>query len=132
MGMLEELAQYLEDQGVGVYSPGDGETRDIFISHRPDTPSACSVLYEAPGRPRSFLGYTFPELHVEVRGASYDYSGPRAVIESIITALHGIMNQDIGDTRYQVIQARQEPFPLPMDDSHRPVLAVNFRVEKDS
>jgi len=130
--MLKELAQYLEDQGAGVYSPGAGETRNMFISHRPDKPAACIVLYEAPGAPRSFLGYTYPELHVEVRGESYDYTGPRAVIETVITTLHGIMNFDIGGTHYQVIQARQEPFSLPDDVSHRPRVAVNFRVEKDS
>jgi len=131
MGMLEDLAAFLDTAGVGVYTPGAGETRNIFVGRMPTEPDAVIALYEYPRGPRDLLGYKKAGLHVEVRGAPRNYATPRALIESVISALHGQLNQTIGSDWYTGIQLLGEPEKIRVEeDTERLVFGCNFRVDK--
>ena len=131
MGMLEDLAAFLDTAGVGVYSPGSGETRNIFVGNMPTSPDSVIVLHEYPRGPRDLLGYKKAGLHVEVRGPARNYSTPRSLIESVITALHGQLNQTIGSDWYLGLQLLGEPELIRVEeDTGRRVFGSNFRVDK--
>ena len=71
MSFLEDIAIQLNTTGAGVY-PGTSATRTIYIGEMPDSPDACIALYARPGRAKAlFCDLQYPELHVEVRAATY-------------------------------------------------------------
>lgn len=130
MGMLEDLAAFLDSEGVGVYSPSGSEVRNIFIGSMPTSPDSVIVLHQYPRGSRDFFDDRSAGLHIEIRGAARDYSGPETLSESVALALHGIKNTDIGGHRYQVIQLLGEPEKIRVeDDTSRIVFGTNFRVK---
>ena len=129
MGMLEEMAGYLESAGVGIFTPTTGKPRTIFLSHRPASPDTVLVLYEYARGARDFEGYKTPGLHIDVRGPPRNYTTPRALIESVINTLHGVANSTIGSSRYLVIQLLGEPERIDYEeDKSRVVLGCNFNI----
>lgn len=128
MSFLEDLAAYLNAQSVGVY-PGTSSTRTIYISECPDAPDAVVTLYARPGRPKSlFCDLQYPELHVEVRAATYSAAQTKA--EAIDAALHGLHDSALSTHKYLTIRALGVPAKLEVDGRGRTIFYQNFEIVK--
>lgn len=128
MGMLEDIAIYLSDLDIGVY-PGTQATRTICVDEMPDTPDLVIALAARPGKRKDMkTDLQEPELHVEVRAATY--LAAQAKAEAIDAALHGQHDTTINGHKYVLIQSLGVPCKLEVDSRHRTVFYENFRIMK--
>lgn len=128
MSFLEDIATQLNTAGVGVY-PGTAATRTIYIAEMPDTPDAVTVLYARSGRAKELLtDLQFPELHVEVRAATY--TAAQTQMELVDAALHGLHDTTLSTHKYLFIQALGVPARLEVDGRNRTIFYQNFEVWK--
>ena len=128
MSFLEDIATALNASGVGVY-PGTSSTRTIWIGEMPSDPDACIALYARPGRPKElYCDLQYPELHVEVRAATYAAALVKA--EAIDAALHAQHDVTLSTHKYLTIQARGVPCKLEVDGRGRTIFYQNFEIVK--
>ena len=128
MSFLEDIAVQLNSIGVGVY-PGTSSTRTIWIGEMPDAPDLCICLYARPGRAKAlYCDLQYPELHVEVRAATY--AAAQAKAEAIDSALHAQHDIALSGHQYLTIQARGVPCKLEVDGRGRTIFYQNFEVVK--
>jgi hypothetical protein len=128
MSFLEDLAIQLNTSGVGIY-PGTSATRTIYIGEMPDTPDACIALYARPGRAKElFCDLQYPELHVEVRAATYAAAQTKA--EAIDAALHALHDVTLSAHKYLTIRGRGVPCKLEVDGRNRTIFYQNFEIVK--
>lgn len=128
MSFLEDLATQLNTAGVGVY-PGTSATRTIYIGEMPDSPDALICLYARPGRAKElFCDMQYPELHVEIRAATYAAAQTKA--EGIDAALHGQHDLTLSTHKYITIRALGVPARLEKDARNRTIFYQNFVVTK--
>ena len=117
---VDDIAQYLDDQGVGVYNPGAGETVNIFIHHMMDSPVTCLCVYEYAGRPPRYHldagRYDRPGLQIVARAAGADpltaYHTAQALLRAADAALDNLANVTIGSHTYNEIRALGGVAPL--------------------
>jgi len=122
--MLSDISTYLKNQGVG--TPGT----DMFLGLMPDQPDNCIALFEYAGSPPDLhWNGEYPGLQVRVRNKSY--AAARTKIGEAMTALHGLHEQTLSDTRYLLIKARGSPEILKRDANNRVELFVNFEIIKE-
>ncbi len=129
MSLLEDIAIQLNSVGVGVY-PGTFATRTIYVGEMPDAPDAVVALAARPGRPKDpKTDLQYPELHVEVRAATYAAAQIKA--EAVDAALHGQHDALFNTThKYVLIQALGVPCKLDVDNRGRTIFYQNFRIIK--
>ena len=128
MSFLEDIATQLNTAGIGIY-PGTAATRTIYLAEMPDVPDAVTVLYARAGRAKELLtDLQFPELHVEVRAATY--AAAQTKMEAIDTALHGLHDTVLSGHNYIFIQALGAPVKLEVDARNRTIFYQNFEVWK--
>ena len=147
--MLSEIGAYLATKSIGTVGT------DIFLGLMPDQPDNCVTLFEYAGSPPDLhWNGEYPGLQVRVRNKSY--AAARTKIGEIMTALHGLYEQTLGDgsegnggegpvgdegdggepipvtgTRYLLIKARGSPEVLKRDANNRVELFVNFEIIKE-
>lgn len=118
MSFLEDISTYLSNQSISCY-----------IGSMPADPDAVVVLYARPGRPKDlYCDLQYPELHVEVRAATYTAAQSKA--ESVDALLHALHDQDLSGHRYLEIQALGVPAKLEEDGRRRTIFYQNFRIIK--
>ncbi|MCK9570666.1 minor capsid protein [Candidatus Pacearchaeota archaeon] len=128
MSFLEDLAVQLNSLGVVVY-PGTSSTRTCYIGEMPDSPDALICLYARPGRPKElFCDLQYPELHVEVRAATYAAAQTKA--EAVDAALHAQHDVTLSTHKYLTIRARGVPCKLEVDGRNRTIFYQNFEIVK--
>lgn len=128
MSFLEDIASYLHSAGVGVY-PGTSATRTIYLAEMPADPDAVIALYARPGRSwETYTDIQYPELHVEVRAATYAASQTKAA--AIATALHGQHDISFSGTKYLKIRALGSYAKLEVDGRGRTIFYQNFEIAK--
>ena len=128
MSFLEDIATALNASGIGVY-PGTSSTRTIFIGEMPDSPDAVIALYARPGRAKAlYCDLQYPELHVEVRAATYSAAQTKA--EAIDAALHAQHDIALSGHQYLTVQARGVPCKLQVDSRGRTIFYQNFEIVK--
>jgi len=128
MSFLEDIATQLNSLGIGVY-PGTASTWTIFVDDMLDSPDACIALYARPGRAKEvFCDIQYPDLHVEVRAATY--AAAQAKAEAIDAALHAQHDQTWSAHKYLLIKARGVPCKLETDSRGRTIFYQNFEVTK--
>ena len=128
MSFLEDLAIQLNTAGVGVY-PGTATTRTIYLGEMPDTPDLCIALYARPGKPKElYTDIQYPELHVEVRGATYGAAQTKT--EAVDAALHGQHDIAFSGHQYITIRALGVPAKLELDARGRTIFYQNFQCIK--
>ncbi len=128
MSFLEDLAVALNTAGVGVY-PGTSTTRTVYLAEMPADPDAVIALYARPGRPKAlYCDLQYPELHVEVRAATYAACQTKA--EAIDAALHAQHDIALSGHQYLTIQARGVPCKLEVDGRGRTIFYQNFEIVK--
>lgn len=134
--VLDELADYLEDQGIGTVDV------DIFKGGLPlDTPLAMQpdavvALVETPGLPPEYvhsitgIAMEQPVIQVIVRGPPWDYPTARSKAESAFVALGAITNQALSSVLYLWVLPLQSPWWLRTDDLDRPHIVFQVRCAK--
>jgi hypothetical protein len=128
MSFLEDIATALNAAGVGIY-PGTSSTRTIYIGEMPDSPDAVIALYARPGRAwETYTDIQYPELHVEIRAATYSAAQTKAA--AIAIALHGQHDILLSGTKYLKIKALGGYTKLEVDARGRTIFYQNFEIVK--
>jgi hypothetical protein len=128
VSFLEDLASVLNTAGVVIY-PGTSSTRTCYVGEMPDSPDALVCLYARSGRARTLYSggeLRKPDLHVEVRAATY--AACLTKMEAVCAAIHLLTDTVINGTYYVSVLASQEMTPLGKDARNRTVLSQNFEV----
>lgn len=137
MSVLEELAQYLEDAGVGTVATdifGNGIPEDDPNDPVSDT---LLALEETPGLPPSFVhggdGVDFenPSVQVYARAGEHDYDAAKTLAMAAFTALNKITNETLSGTRYLSVRAVQSPYSIGVDDNGRHIITFSVNCSKD-
>ena len=128
MGMVEDVAAYLETNGVGTRAV------DLFVAHMPSTPSDVISLTQSGGfQPTDTMSGTShenPVLYVNLRHASYPTGYTK--ITTIFTLLHRFHGALVGGgTRYLSILARSSPAALGVDENNRHRWSLTFDIRKE-
>ncbi len=129
MGMLEEVGNFLQGQGIGT------QGTDIFLGDVPqDAPEAAVAIFETSGLASQYVhgingpAWNMPSFQVFTRAATY--SAARSKAETIFKALSKITNQALDGILYMSIRPVQSPFSLGRDENHRPQIVCNYQVTK--
>lgn len=128
MAVLDELAQYLEDQGHGSV----GTT--IFIMFMGDTPDEVTSLYNVHVNDdpmETFGDDTLPVIdqmrfQLRVRSAERRIDLAEARADEAWKYLVRIANETVGGRYYHRIKKMSGPFLLEIDRKDRPTFVVNL------
>lgn len=122
--LLDDIKDYLEEKNVGTFGA------DIFIGALPPSPDDCIALFEYAGEPPDLhWNGEYPGLQVISRAKKYGMA--RGKIELVKNTLHGVVETTISGTRYLLIQAKQSPASLGIDENGRRLFVINFRIIKE-
>lgn len=119
----------------GESSLGLTQTTDLFYARLTDgMPDDCVVVMDTPGAPPQLTNkkdtsdYYYSGVSVWVRGTKYDtaYDSLFAIMEY----LHAQSQITVGTTYYALIKAVNDPQLLHYDEKDRPVLFVNFEIQR--
>lgn len=129
--LLEQLAQYLANAGLGAYAPND-VTGTIFLSALPETPDqAIAVARYGGPEADAKLGYDTPSIQVRVRGLLTDAADAERTAQRVYDVLHGLANTALpgGIWLVSCIGSQSGPTYIGRDMSGRHEFTVNFRTE---
>ena len=122
----EDLASVIDTSAIGL-SLG----ANLFVSQVPESPDECVALIDQGGfAPELNYVYEKPSLQVIVRGARGPYPPAYALAKAVADALHGLHGQTISGTRYVLVYQESDIFSAGYDESHRPMLSVNFGIHR--
>lgn len=125
-----EIAEYLEDEGVGTVGT------DLFAGEVPADVANAVVVTQFPGRaPELTLasdGWTheFPRLQIRVRNTDEGNALTKAA--ACGDALSKVANQTIEGVRYRSVNMVQSPGLLFRDEQNRPNYGFNVEVERET
>lgn len=135
--ILDEIGTYLQTQGLGTLNT------DLFLGFMPDSPDACTALYETVGEAPSLAFHTnpgeivleYPHFQVAVRSAKRDnsatfYTDARTKAQNIWKKLQGLGNVTLSGASYKYIHALQSPCFRNRDENQRVIFAANYRAAK--
>ncbi len=129
MGMIEEIGNFLQGQGVGT------QGTDIFLNDVPqDAPDTAVSLEETAGLAPLYIhgitgtAWNQPGLQVFTRAKSP--STARTNAETIFKLLSNLTNVVLEGVLYQSIRPVQNPFPLGRDENHRAQFVCNYQIVK--
>lgn len=135
--MIKELAQHVEDQTTLIFTPGSGETQDLYAGPRlPGAPDRSTALLEtSPGRPDPDLAGKYEYL-VQVHSRAATYMTARSDAWEVFDALHGKGNAGVtlpsvsGGPQYLTgsIVALATPQSIGQDDNGLYQFSTNYRV----
>lgn len=126
--IVDEVATYLEDQGLGDLGT------DLFRWSMPDAPDECVAVYEYAGEQPvrvhdiAAIAQEQPRVQIVVRSATASAGRQRA--EDIYRRLSLVKNTDLSGTRYLSIEPLQNPFFLERDQNDRPKFVFNCQAVK--
>ena len=107
---------------------------NLFIGKEPPMPNNCVTVFDTPGfPPQATLGigdddYYYPSVQIRVR--NNDYLTGWALIQSILTSLHGRAQETWNGTLYSVILCSSGPVPLGWDENERIWFIINFNLQR--
>lgn len=132
--LLDDLGVFLE--GLALVTVGT----DLQLGTLDLEPSECCALIEyagdqplrnqSEGAARSGA-QTGERPRIQLLCRSETYSAGRSLIQSIWSALDGIVNQTINGVWYVRVRALQSPFLLETDQNGRYMFGANFEVTKN-
>lgn len=127
--LLTGIAQYLEDQGVGVYATSYGPTDTaIVFGEPPIDPNRVIALslYSAQDHPVQNLSTV--RLQVMFRGAPDNTLDAGDLATTVFSALQGITHRTFGAAH--LVQCRRvSAVPLGVDDSRRNRRSDNYECD---
>jgi len=128
MSVLNDLAQLLEDEGVGTV-----ET-DIFMNRRPDAPDTCLTLTIYQGEDNRLHADTnIPadeRLAVQVSARAPAYVDAETLADQAFTALHFRHRTLTSGRRYAWSKANQSPGYIGVDANDRKLIVFNLRLRR--
>lgn len=124
MTIVEQIAEYLEDQGIGAVGTS------IFWSYLPDPDSGdfnIAVMDTGGPEPDKYLPTKEPDFQVFVRAK--DYATGKAKVDAIRTALHQKKGLELitDEDYFYFILLRGEGGHLGRNDAGRDEFSMNFR-----
>jgi hypothetical protein len=126
---LDEVASYLEDEGVGVFDTDSG--RNIFVGEVPESPVNLVALLGATGvtlgDAKQIKTLNFPRFQAYIRNASYSDGSTKLL--QVRTALHALYGEILPNYRVLACHADQEGGPLGKDPQGRYEFTINFTAE---
>lgn len=128
--LAAQLAQYLDDEGVGVFDE-TGATGNIFIETLPDSPDEAIGIYSTGGpTPEGRHPYDNQTLQIIVRGTQ-DPRTAQATAQQIYDLLHTFRDAAFVDGGVWVVgcHAMQSgPAHIGQDESRRHEYSLNIRL----
>lgn len=123
MTEIQQIAEYLEDQGIGVVGTS------IFYSYLPDTQVGTftiAVLDSVGGTPDVDIPTKSPGFQVFVRANTYDIG--KAKVDAIRAALHQKRNSELvaDETYFYYILLQAEPGHLGRNANGKDEFSMNF------
>ena len=129
MSVLTELSAHLEAQGIGTRGT------DLFVADMPQTPDACTVIYEYASRGpyRAFtsaLGSPVAErVRIQVVCRAKTYSAARTKAKAVWDELENFSGT-LSSVEYLWIEAITSPFLFKKDENERELVATNYEITK--
>jgi hypothetical protein len=120
--MLDDLASYLQTQGVGTVGT------DIFKSRQPKTPNACVTLYDTGGAEQD-KDLPIEDATMQVLVRSTTFALGRAKVDAIQSALHRVTNTTIGNNYYYFILAISRGGHIGINETGLDEFSINFRIK---
>lgn len=104
---------------------------DLFISEMPDSPDECVCVYDTGGE-AAWPDYTYekPTVQVRVRGEKGQYRSAHLLAQGIRDTLNGTANDTRNGARYIGIWDVSDVLFVGYDDNRRPLLTLNFRIQR--
>ena len=130
--ILDDVCDYLSSGGIGTVGT------DLFKGFAPDSPNACTIVYETGGQapvhamnPAAGAAVVeMPRVQVVCRATAYDYSTARSKAHSVFKLLDGLPTRSINSIDYLWGAAVQSPFLMGRDKSGRVLIACNYDIVK--
>lgn len=126
---LDEVASYLEDEGVGVFDSSTG--RNIFVGEIPESPVNCVVLLGIAGPTisdqRQIRSLQFPRFQAYIRNSGYQAGSDK--LQAVRNALHALYGEILPNWRVLACHADQEGGPIGKDKLGRYDFSINFLAE---
>lgn len=123
-----ELAEYLEDEGVGTVGT------DIFAGQIPEQVASAIVITQYPGKPPELTcgstGWNLEIPRLQVRCRNTDEATALSKANACGDALTKIANQTIESVYYRSVMLVQSPGLLYRDENNRPNYGFNIEAEK--
>lgn len=116
MELVEDIAQYLAAQGVGVVGA------DIFLKRMPATPISCVSIYDSGGLVERGNPLNRPTFQVLIRGTDHLVLLPK--VRSVYSLLHNQWN--VLAERYGRILAEALPGAYYLDEADYAIYPLNF------
>lgn len=124
--IIEEMAAYIDDKGLGTYSP-DSAGGNIFLEEMPPAPDDAICVYSTGGSPGDAgTSIRRPSAQIIVRGVDLAETMVRA------SAIHALFNDSSireftpGGTRVMLCQCRQsEASHIGTDENGRHEYTIN-------
>jgi len=109
---------------------------NLFVGREPELPDEVTTIFDTPGRgPELFIsndGFKWEHVAFQIRYRDRDYRDGYARAEAIGDYLHGRAHEDIGGTRYELIQSAGSLTLLDWDDNERVRFVQNFTAIRKS
>lgn len=119
--MIENLATYLEDQGIGT------KASDIFIGRMPEVDNCIMIDQTGGVEPDRYIPIKKPTVQIMVRNT--DYTNGLDKIKEIYDLLHQKRDDlvlESGGVDVMLVDAMQEPTHIGEDDNERHIFTCNF------
>lgn len=130
---LDEIASYLEAQGVGVVGTS------IFKGSKANVPTGAGPYLSltetggsAPTRVHNKRGANTQRPTAQILVRAQNYLVARSMSKAAYEALDGVFNTVLSGVFYQSITTRQEPTDIGLDAEKRPMISFNIQAEKQS
>lgn len=131
MTLLEELAQLLDDLGVGTYTPNTpGGT--IYLATLPTSPDRCMAIARyGAAEADSKLPYDEVNIQIRCRGSAVDARQAEADAQAVYDALHGLDSRPLAGGAWLALALGIQggPIYIGRDQSGRHEYVCNFRME---
>lgn len=121
MALIDDIAQYLEDQSVGTVGT------NIFKSWLPDNDLAFSLAVLDTGGPAPDIDITSlksPTIQVLIRAE--DYSTGKTKLAAVRSALHGIIETTVGSSYILYMHALSEGGHIGRNERGQDEFSINF------
>ena len=128
----KDIVNILGSQTSLALTPGE----DLYFARMQDDPDDCVAVLDIPGGTpmlslkKDTSDYYYPGVSVQARATKYEDAYDQ--IFAILEFLHGESGQVVGSTLYTLIKAESDPQLLEYDEHERPVLFVNFQIQRRS
>lgn len=120
-----DIACYLDSEGIGILG------KDIFANLNPPPKPDSLLMISNSGTYESAspnLNYKYPTIQIVSRGSIGKRGECVDRLLRVDKAIHGLTNTKINSSLYVYIFCNSEPVDLAFDETRRPYLGANYRI----